>query len=379
MHSPSSAMLHYIKKLLHFSPVSFLLLFVPATIAVIQANAFADYLYDWIQSIVVTALDRTNTLPEPLAAMFGGNYGVLAMLPFLLLYALPTILIFSALISAYKNSGLINYLSYGLHPLLKPFGLSGQDLVRIVMGFGCNVPAVVATRSCSCTARGTCVSAIAHGSACSYQLSSTIAIFAATGLTYLAPLYIGLLGISTLIYLRVIRPTKQTAVDKSMDLPLPKTLRLPSGITMFREISQTFKEFLLMALPIFIGICIVSGLLEWSGVLSTMTQLLAPIMTIFNLPPEAALSVVLGSVRKDGIAIGLLDADWNTLKVALDTPLQVLTIVYLAGVLLPCLVTVFTVAKEMKLLFALKMIAKQACFAIICSLCIAWLGLLFIH
>ena len=35
-------------------------------------------------------------------------------------------------------------------------------------------------------------------------------------------------------------------------------------------------------------------------------HLLAPVMTLFNLPPEAAFAVVLGSVRKDGLAIGLL-------------------------------------------------------------------------
>ena len=57
-------------------------------------------------------------------------------------------------------------------------------------------------------------------------------------------------------------------------------------------------------------------------------------MALFRLPGEAATAVVLGSIRKDGLAIGLLDADWNSLKVALESPAQVLTAVYLAGVLL---------------------------------------------
>ncbi len=46
-----------------------------------------------------------------------GEYGVFAMLPFLVLYALPTILIFSFLIALYKNTGLIDRLSHALHPL----------------------------------------------------------------------------------------------------------------------------------------------------------------------------------------------------------------------------------------------------------------------
>ena len=107
------------------------------------------------------------------------------MLPFLLLYALPTVVVFTVLIEIYKSTGLIDRLSYALHPWLKPFGLGGRDLVRVVMGFGCNVPAVVATRSALSCSRCTCVSAISFGSACSYQLPATLAVFAASGYLWL--------------------------------------------------------------------------------------------------------------------------------------------------------------------------------------------------
>ena len=99
-------------------------------------------------------------------------------------------------------------------------------------------------------------------------------------------------------------------------------------------------------------------------------------MAVFNLPPEAALAVVLGSVRKDGIAVGILNGDWDSLKAPLDTPFQILTVVYLAGVLFPCLVTVFAVAKEIRFGFVLRMIGRQVCFAVLFSLCIAWFGAL---
>ena len=82
-------------------------------------------------------------------------------------------------------------------------------------------------------------------------------------------------------------------------------------------------------------------------------------MAIFNLPAESALAVVLGSVRKDGLAIGLLNGDMESLKVPLDTSVHVLTAVYLAGVLLPCLVTVWTVAREMGTQFAMKMVGGK--------------------
>ena len=64
----------------------------------------------------------------------------------------------------------------------------------------------------------------------------------------------------------------------------------------------------------------------------------------------------------------------NSLKIAFDNPFQVLTTVYLASVFCTCLVTVLTIWKEMSFKFAIKMIARQASFAALFALGIAWLG-----
>jgi Fe2+ transport system protein B len=94
-------------------------------------------------------------------------------------------------------------------------------------------------------------------------------------------------------------------------------------------------------------------------------------MGAFNLPAEASLPVILASIRKDGL---LLFAQADTVSVL--TPLQILTGVYLAGVLLPCLVTVLTIAREQSLRFAFKLIAQQAIAAIGFSALLAWGGIL---
>ena len=269
---------------------------------------------------------------------------------------------------------MIDLLSYGLHAWLKPFGLGGRDLVRVVMGFGCNVPAIVATRSCSSCSRGACVSAISFGSACSYQLPATLAVFAATGFVWLGPVYLTVLALTTLLYLRLTTPRSHRAASHHLRFPALGNLHRPKIGAIVQEVRKSLSDFFRTALPIFIGICFIAGLCQWLGALTSLTGLLAPVMAAFNLPPEAALAVVLGAVRKDGLAISLLDAEWHALKVPMDEPLQILTAVYLAGVLLPCLVTVLTVAREMRLGFALKMVLRQAGFAALFSLCIAWGG-----
>lgn len=352
-------------------------LFAPACFAVIQANALADYLNKPLSDSLTPVINWLDELPAPLAAILSGDYGVVAMLPFLLLYALPTILIFSALIAVYKSTGLINLLSHTLHPLLRPFGLGGRDLVHVVMGFGCNVPAIVATRACSSCSRGACVSAISFGSACSYQLPATLAVFAVVDAVWLGPVYLAVLALTSLIYLRLTTPSALRHAKKTNPLIHRDKLRLPEWKAIWHEPIQSMRDFASTAFPIFVVICVIAGILQWSGILLRLTDPLAPIMAVFNLPPETALAVILGSVRKDGIAIGLLDTDWNSLKVPLDTPFQILTAVYLAGVLLPCLVTVMTVAREMRPSFALKMVGRQVAFATIFSLSIAWSGQFF--
>ena len=89
------------------------------------------------------------------------------------------------------------------------------------------------------------------------------------------------------------------------------------------------------------------------------------------LPPETSLPIVLASIRKDGL---LLFAEPETL--AMLTPLQILTGVYLAGVLLPCLVTLLTIMQEKSSRFALLLLGKQAIAGVVFSWLLAWGGLL---
>ncbi|NES24798.1 MAG: ferrous iron transporter B, partial [Symploca sp. SIO3E6] len=77
---------------------------------------------------------------------------------------------------------------------------------------------------------------------------------------------------------------------------------------------------------------------------------------------------------KDGI---LLFTEPNVVGVL--TPLQILTAVYLAGVILPCLVTLLTIVREMSWRFALKLLSQQVVAAVSFSLLLAWGSALFEH
>jgi ferrous iron transport protein B len=78
---------------------------------------------------------------------------------------------------------------------------------------------------------------------------------------------------------------------------------------------------------------------------------------------------VLASIRKDGLLLLASDA------LVLDG-LQLLTAVYLAGVLLPCLVTAWTIARERSLQLTLHLLARQITAALVFTAVLAWGGAL---
>ena len=360
--------------------LAMLLMFLPALATIYGANAAADFLHPIVASLFAPVIATVNaTWPGWLRIFltteqgeFG--YGLLNMGPFLLVWALPTVLMFALILGAYKASGLIERINVALHPLVRPFGLSGRDIVRVMMGFGCNVPAVISTRSCSSCSRGTAIAAISFGSACSYQLPATLAVLAAaaaatnTSQVLLTTIFLSYLLITTLIYLRL---TSNPQARNSLNLlmtPSRPFMQWPTLTGLWREAYGTVKQFLFQAMPIFVAICVVVSLLAHFGILDMASRVLGPVMYVFGLPAESALSVVLASIRKDGIF--LLAADDGVLFPL--TAAQALTAVYLAGVLLPCLVTAITIGREIGWKPMFKQASQQAFFAIFFALVLGW-------
>ena len=346
-----------------------LLLLTPAWVAVGAANSLADRIDSWVGALIGPLAGLLASWPQPLAEILAGDYGFVTMGPLLLVWATPVVLFHALLMGAYKASGLLDRLTTAMNPWLRPFGMTGRELSRVVMGFGCNVPAVIGARSSSACSRGVCVSAIAFGSACSYQLGATLAVFAVAGRPGLVLAYLLYLGGTTLAYSRLVAPQ---AARSPLNVLLTEGrvfLTWPRPRTVWLEAQGVLREFFRRALPVFFLITAAASLLRWLGALQAASAVVEPAMAVFRLPSEAALAVVLASVRKDGI---LLLAEPGV-AASLDA-VQLLTAVYLAGVLLPCLVTCLTIAREQGRAFALRLVGRQAVAAAGFSALLAWGG-----
>ncbi|MDE6207648.1 MAG: ferrous iron transport protein B [Muribaculaceae bacterium] len=108
--------------------------------------AVGQYPMEWIESLVGflgTAVDKlmpAGPLKDMIAdGIIGGVGGVIVFL--------PNILILFFCISFMEDSGYMARAAFIMDKVMHRIGLHGKSFIPLVMGFGCNVPAIIASRS----------------------------------------------------------------------------------------------------------------------------------------------------------------------------------------------------------------------------------------
>lgn len=123
-------------------PIFLLLLFLMFT----ATFTLGQYPMDWIEATVGWLGELiSTTLPDgPVKDMLidGVIGGVGAVIVFL-----PQILILYFFISYMEDSGYMARAAFIMDKLMHKMGLHGKSFIPLIMGFGCNVPAVMATRT----------------------------------------------------------------------------------------------------------------------------------------------------------------------------------------------------------------------------------------
>ena len=105
-----------------------------------------QYPMDWIESGVewLSRVLRNSMNEGPLKALIidgilGGVGGVIVFL--------PNILILYFFISLMEDSGYMARAAFIMDKIMHKMGLHGKSFIPLIMGFGCNVPAIMATRT----------------------------------------------------------------------------------------------------------------------------------------------------------------------------------------------------------------------------------------
>jgi ferrous iron transport protein B len=98
-------------------------------------SAFAGFMFDWLQSIGASTWSASLVADGMIA-------GVGAVLNFV-----PQLILLFILISLLESTGYMTRIAFFLDRLFKKFGLSGKSLIPFILGSGCSIPGIMATRT----------------------------------------------------------------------------------------------------------------------------------------------------------------------------------------------------------------------------------------
>ncbi len=314
-----------------------------------------QYPMDWIEMGVERLGDFiSNRMPDgPLRSMLvdGIIGGVGAVIVFL-----PQILILYFFISLMEDSGYMARAAFIMDKMMHGMGLHGKSFIPLVMGFGCNVPAVMATRTIESRRSRLITMLILPFMSCSARLPIYIMItgtFFAVEYRSWVMLSLYVVGIVTAV---IVSKIFSTIVIKGEDTPFVMELppyRWPTAKAIGRHTWEKGKEYLKKMG----GVILVASIIVWAlgyfgpmGVapsmeesyIGRMGQLIAPLFTPQGFNWQLDVSLIAGVGAKEIVAstIGVLGG--------LDGLTPLVAYCYLLFVLLyfPCIATITAIKHE---------------------------------
>ena len=315
-----------------------------------------QYPMDWIEMGVERLGELIgDTMSEgPLKAMLidGVIGGVGSVIVFL-----PQILILYTFISFMEDSGYMARAAFIMDKLMHGMGLHGKSFIPLIMGFGCNVPAVMATRTIESRRSRLITMLVLPMMSCSARLPIYImitgAFFAAQ---YQSMVMISLYVIGILLSVITAR-VLSTWVIKGEDTPFVMELppyRFPTAKAIFRHTWEKGKQYLKKMG----GVILVASIIVWAlGYFGTMGvapsleesfigllgKSIEPLFTPQGFDWRLDVSLIAGVGAKEIVAstIGVLYTDDFNFS-----PLTAYAFLLFVLIYFPCIATIVAIKNE---------------------------------
>ena len=217
---------------------------------------------------------------------------------------LPYVLSFYAVLSFLEDFGYLPRLAVIFDALLHRMGLHGFAIVPSLLGLGCNVPGILATRVLdSKRERFIAATLISVAIPCAGLQAMIIGAVGDLGMKWVAVVY-GTLFASWLILGRILHAVLP-GFSPELIVEIPP-YRTPSLSAMGLKLWMRVRGFFMEAVPLVLFGILFVGALDAMGVTAFLSRLLAPVFSgLLGLPAEAAAPILLGILRKD-VAMGML-------------------------------------------------------------------------
>lgn len=236
---------------------------------------------------------------------FKQSLGVLTTAPYIEFgMVLPYVVSFYFILSLLEDIGYLPRLAILLDNLLHRLGLHGFAIIPVLLGFGCNVPGILATRTLeSKRERFIAATLISIGVPCVPLQAMVFGLLGAFGGFYVVGVYAVLLFIVLILGIILNRILPGYSPEFLLEIP---PYRFPPLLTLARKLYYRIKGFLIEAVPVVMGGVLFVNILIYFKLFDFITSISAPIIhNLFGLPKEAVVALVIGFIRKD-VAVGML-------------------------------------------------------------------------
>ena len=236
-------------------PIFFLLLYV------VFSGTFilGEYPMQWIDWLVAKFGDFiSSVMPDGMVkdlvvdGIIGGVGSVLVFL--------PNIVLLYFFISLLEDSGYMARAAFIMDRLMHKMGLHGKSFIPMIMGFGCNVPAIMATRTIESRKSRLITILIVPLMSCSGRLPVYILIAGAFFPHYVSLVLLGIYALG--IVLAILSAKVMSRFFKDDDLPFVMELppyRVPTSRSILRHTWEKGKQYLHKIT----GIILISSIIIW--------------------------------------------------------------------------------------------------------------------
>lgn len=281
--------------------------------------------WGWVYYLVVGDPAADNCL-EAFGMLTSGLFVAIGVV-------LPAIFIFYLILTLLEDVGYLPRLAVLVDAVMHKIGLHGYAIVPTILGLGCNVPGVAATRILETRKeRFVMMTLLAIFVPCGAQLGIMQDVIPETMGLVLLYLMAGYL--MTGFLLNKIIPGKSPEI--LMDVP-PYQKPLMRNVNL--KVWMRLKSFLAEAIPfVLLGVLLVN-LLYLAGFIQWLSDALAPVFVLwFGVPEETTGPLIAAFLRKDlAVAqLSVIEMTWY----------QMVTAVVLVSIYFPCLATFMMLLQE---------------------------------
>lgn len=305
---------------------------------------------------------ETGTLLSEI--IVGVMQGIAAGVAIVLPYLLPFLFGLGVL----EDVGYLPRVAFLMDALMHRIGLHGKAIVPFILGYGCNVPAVMSTRTLEEPRDRYLAAALATLVPCAARLAVVFGLVA----FYLGPLAAFALYLFNLLVIAVTGRILSSLMPEDtpgLILEMP-TYRIPTLKNVTGKAWFRVREFVVEAWPLLIAGSAILAALNYFDAAVAFNWMVRPVTWSLGLPTEVGVPLIFGILRKElslvmlGQALGTVNFD-----TALSIP-QMVTYATFVMFYLPCLATLAVLKREL----GMRSMLAIAALTVIVAQIAAWLA-----